>query len=87
MSPLRRPIAGLGLLALLVTAWLAMRGDISAGDAGLRAAVILVAVRLLDRLSVWWLRQAAHAAAKVSTRGKIVAPHVEVVDEGEEVGS
>ncbi len=77
MSPLTRPIAVVGLLALLVTAWLLTTGQLSLAEAGTRALLVLVVAKVVDRLATWGLRRAALAAAQVSHRGRIVAGGVE----------
>lgn len=81
MNPLRRPIAAVGLMALTLTALMAFKGEIELGDAGLRAGIILVAVRGMDTFTAWWLRRAAVAAARVSSRGQIIAPAAAVADD------
>jgi hypothetical protein len=67
-SPLRRIIGLLGLVALVPTAWLLWKGDITLTDAGKRAFITLVAVRVVLRLTVWgighvvgFLERADHA--------------------------
>jgi hypothetical protein len=52
-SPLRRIIGLLGLAALVPTAWLLVHGDLTLTDAGKRAAITLVAVRVVLRLTTW----------------------------------
>jgi len=59
-SPLRRIIGVLGMLALVPTAWLLVHGEITLTDAGIRAGVTLLAVRVVLRLTTWGI---GHVAA------------------------
>ena len=59
-SPLRRIIGVLGLVALVPTAWLLVHGQLTLTDAGIRAGVTLVAVRVVLRLTTWGI---GHTAA------------------------
>jgi hypothetical protein len=52
-SPLRRLIGVLGMLALVPTAWMLFKNEITVADAGQRAAVTYVAVRIALRLTGW----------------------------------
>jgi hypothetical protein len=52
-SPLRRIIGLLGMLALVPTAWLLVHGDLTLTDAGKRAAITLLAVQVVLRLTTW----------------------------------
>lgn len=76
MSPLRRPIALLGLVALLVTAWLLLGGHLSPAEAGVRALVVVAGVRVLDVLATWGLRRVAGSAARHSPRGRVLPREV-----------
>jgi hypothetical protein len=58
-SPLRRLIGVLGLLALVPTAWMLFKDQITVADAGQRAAVTYVAVRIALRLSAWGIASVA----------------------------
>ncbi len=81
MSPLRRPIAMVGLVALAMTAFLLLTQQISMEDAALRALLVLVFAKGLDRLAAWGLHRAAAAAARVSHRGQIARARLEPSDE------
>ncbi len=52
-SPLRRIIGLLGMVALVPTAWLLLHGDLTLTDAGKRAGITLVLVRVVLRLTTW----------------------------------
>lgn len=55
--PFRRMLAFLGLLGLVPIAYMLAVGDVSLGDAAMRASVTMGAVLVLDRLSSWsWQR-------------------------------
>lgn len=63
--PYRRYVALLGVLLLLPTAWLLATGAITAADAGIRAALTLVAVKVIDRVGRWGFRRAVITAGKI----------------------
>jgi hypothetical protein len=52
-SPLRRIIGILGMVALVPTALLLVHGELTLTDAGKRAGITLVAVRVVLRLTTW----------------------------------
>ena len=52
-SPLRRIIGLLGLIALVPTAWMLWKGDITLTDAGKRAVIAFLAVRIVLRFVTW----------------------------------
>ncbi len=58
-SPLRRLIGVLGLLALVPTAWMLFKDQITVSDAGQRAAITYVAVRIALRLTGWGIASVA----------------------------
>ena len=58
-SPLRRIIGLLGMAALVPTGWLLVHGDLTLIDAGKRAAITLVAVRVVLRLTTWGIGHVA----------------------------
>jgi hypothetical protein len=59
-SPLRRIIGILGMVALVPTAWLLVHDEITLTDAGKRAGITLLAVRVVLRLTTWGI---GHVAA------------------------
>ncbi len=68
-SPLRRIIGVLGLLALVPTAWLLVHGQLTLTDAGIRAGVTLLAVRIVLRLTTWGI---GHVAASLERTDEVV---------------
>jgi hypothetical protein len=51
-----------GLVALVPTAWLLLHGDLTLTDAGKRAGITLIAVRVVLRLTTWGI---GHVAASL----------------------
>lgn len=66
-SPLRRLIGMLGLLALVPTAWMLFKNQITVSDAGQRAAVTYVAVRIALRVTGWGIASVAQFLDKTDT--------------------
>jgi len=60
-GPLRRLFGTLGLFALVPTAALLATGAVEPGEAAMRAAVTVLAVVALGRVTNWWLSSAASA--------------------------
>lgn len=54
-GPLRRLVGTLGLLALVPTALLLLRGSVTVTDAAVRGGATLVAVVVLGRVAGWML--------------------------------
>lgn len=63
-GPLRRPVAVLGLLVLLPTAWMTATGQLGAADAGIRALATLLAVLLVNRVANWGVRRTNRTLAR-----------------------
>ena len=60
-GPLRRMIAGFGLIALLPIAWMVINGDLAPAAAGIRAGIVLGVVLVVGRLADLVLSAAAHS--------------------------
>ena len=60
-GPLRRLIAGFGLLTLLPIAWMVINGDLSPAAAGIRAGIVFGVVLLIGRIADLVLNAAAQS--------------------------
>ena len=60
-GPLRRLIAGFGLLALLPIAWMVITGDLAPAAAGIRAGIVFGVVLVVGRFADLVLSAAAHS--------------------------
>jgi len=60
-GPLRRLIAGFGLITLLPIAWMVINGDLSPATAGIKAAIVLGVVLVVCRITDLVVSAAAHS--------------------------
>ncbi len=60
-GPLRSLIAGFGLVAILPIAWMVVQGDLSAAEAGTRAAIVFGVVLVVGRIADMMLSVAARS--------------------------
>ena len=81
-GPLRRLIAGFGLLALLPIAWMVAQGDITPAAAGLRAGIVLAVVLGVGRVADLILSAAAQSFERQALTAAMTDRRAPVADEG-----